>query len=146
MQAEQAALEAKNQDLSDNLHKKSKAHQQSQKMYQSLKAQVMASHIANAACDEAEMTSQTARGDRFTDRLPGVRTSTANYSRMGVGHQQGRRQHSRVESGSSGSSNQQRGGIGLGPTYAPHLQGHGLGSRGFAGRELSFRYFLCSKE
>ncbi|KAF2131486.1 hypothetical protein P153DRAFT_286395 [Dothidotthia symphoricarpi CBS 119687] len=134
MQAEQTTLEANNHELSDAFQKKARAHQQAQNLYQTLKAQVMASHVANAAGDEAEMTIQTARGDRFIDRVPGARTGSANFNLMGVGNQQSRRQHNRAGSGSSGSSGQQRGGVGLGPMYASQLQGRGLGSRAHTGQ------------
>jgi hypothetical protein len=124
MQAEQASLETKNQDLNDAFREKTKAQQQLQKLYQSLKSQFMSSQVAAAAGEEVEMTSRTARGDQFIDRLPGTRTGTTNYNRTGVGNPSGRpRQHGRVGSGSSGSSGQQRGGIGLPPTFASHLQG-----------------------
>jgi hypothetical protein len=57
---------------------------------------------------------------------------------MGLNQQMGgARPHARDESRSSGGSSgqQQRGGIGLGPSYASHLQGRGLGVRMGTGRE-----------
>jgi hypothetical protein len=129
MQAEQASLEAKNHELVDAFKEKSKSQQHIQKLYQSLKAQVMASHVATAAGDEAELTLQSARGDRFIERLPGTRTGTANYRQMGM-NQGGGRPYNRADSRSSGSSGQQRGGVGIGPVYASHLQGRGLGRTG----------------
>jgi hypothetical protein len=149
MQAEQASLEAKNHELVEAFKEKTKSQQQTQKLYQSLKAQVMASHIAHAAGDEAEFTLQTARGDRFIDRLPGTRTGTANYSQMGHSQQtSGGRLHHRENSRSSRSSGrqqqqqqQQAGGIHLGPPFNnSHLQGRGLGGRVHTGRE-SILYF-----
>lgn len=143
MQQEQAALEAKNHELVGCFKEKSKSQQHIQKLYQALKAQVMASQVATAAGDEAEMTLQTGRGDRFIDRLPGTRTGTANYSQMSVNQQMGGgRPHGRADSRSSGNSGeQQRGGIGLGPPYASHLQGRGLGGRMGTGREFTSAYY-----
>ncbi|KAF2833227.1 hypothetical protein CC86DRAFT_279026 [Ophiobolus disseminans] len=131
MQSEHNSLEAKNLELLNCFKEKSKSQQHIMKLYQALKAQVMASHVATAAGDEAEMTLQTARGDRFIDRLPGTRIGTASYSQMELNQQMGGgRSHVRDESRSSGSSgHQQRGGVGLGPSYASHLQGRGLGGR-----------------
>ncbi|EDU39993.1 predicted protein [Pyrenophora tritici-repentis Pt-1C-BFP] len=77
MQAEQISLEDKNHELSEAYKEKAKAQQQTLKLYQGLKAQVMVSHVAHAAGDEAEYTLQTARRDRFIDRLPGTRTESA---------------------------------------------------------------------
>lgn len=140
MQTEHSSLEAKNHELVDAFKEKSKSQQHITKLYQALKAQVMASHVATAAGDEAEMTLQTARGDRFIDRLPGTRTGTANYSQMGVNQQMGGgRPHNRDNSRSSGSSGQQRGGIGLRSNYASQVQGRGLGGRMGTGRELTSR-------
>lgn len=129
MQTEQAALETKNHELVDAFREKSRAQQQVQKLYQSLKAQVMASHVASAAGDEADIALQTARGDRFSDRLPETRTATASFSQKGAGNQQGAhgRQHNRAGSGSSGSSGQQRGGLGLGQQWNMPPQGHSVG-------------------
>jgi hypothetical protein len=148
MQAEHAVLEEKNHELSDAFKQKAHALQHTTKLYQSLKAQVMASHVATAAGDEAEMTLQTARGDRFIDRLPGTRIGNA-YNQVGASQRAGGgRPHNRNHSRSSGSSGQQQGGIGLGHRYAPHLQGRGLGGRGGTGRK-SFTpdhdYLLTSK-
>jgi len=137
--AEQASLESKNNELADAFREKSKSQQQIQKRYQSLKAQVMATHVANAAGDEADFTVQTARGDRFVDRIPGARTGTANLSQLGPSqHHRGGRHHNRGISGSSGSSGhqQQRGGLGLAPAWNPQLQGRSLG-RVYTGSEFS---------
>jgi hypothetical protein len=124
MQAEQISLQKQNEELRDAYREKFKAQQQVQKMYQSLKAQVMASQVAVAAGDEVEMTSQTARGDRFIDRIPGTRTGTANLNKVGIGHSSnGTRQHIRAASGSSGNGGQLQGGIGLPPTFTSHMQG-----------------------
>ena len=149
MQAEQASLEAKNHELVEAFKEKTKSQQQTQKLYQSLKAQVMASHVAHAAGDEAEFTLQTARGDRFIDRLPGTRTGTANYSQMGHSQQTGGgRLHHRENSRSSESSGrqqqqQQGGGIHLGPPFHnSQLHGRGLGGRVSTGRKSTLYLLL----
>lgn len=144
MQAEQASLEQKNHELVDAFREKSKAQQQLQKLYQSLKAQVMATHVANAAGDEADFTLHTARGDRFVDRLPGTRTGTANLSQLSASqHHGGRgRHHNRDGSGSSGSSGQQRGGVGLGFQWNTQLKGRGPGGQLHTGRKCPFSLVL----
>lgn len=109
-----------------------------QKMYDSLKVQVMASQVAVAAGDEAELTLQTARGNRVIDRMPGARSGTGVYIHPSAAAKQSgaSRLHNRQGSGCSGSSGQQRGGVGVGPapSYTPHLQGRGLGGRIHIGR------------
>ena len=103
----------------------------------------MASQVAMAAGDEAEHTLQTARGSRFIDRLPGVRTGAGMYNHLSEVQQSGGgRVHNRQGSGSSGSSKQQRGGIGLGPApnYASHLQNRGLGGNVHTGRKYMFSH------
>lgn len=130
MHMEQESLEKRNEELVDAYKEKNKAQQQLQKRYQSLKAQVMATQVVHAAGDEANFTVQTARGNRFVDRLPGARTGTANLNQVGSSqHHGGGRQHNRGNSGSSGSSGQQqqRGGIGLAPPWNSQLQNRGLG-------------------
>jgi len=140
-QADYEALEAKNNELSSHFMEKAKALARQKKMYDSLKGQVMAANVAVAAGDEAEMTLQTVRAtNRFSDRMPGVRAGTGIYSQPGGAVQQpgGNRLHNRQGSGSSGSSGQQRGGVGLGPvpSYAQHLQGRGMGGRVHTGRKF----------
>ncbi|KAF2472159.1 uncharacterized protein BDR25DRAFT_221303 [Lindgomyces ingoldianus] len=136
MQAEQASLEQKNHELVEAFQQKSRAQQQVQKLYQSLKAQVMASHVANAAGEEASISLHTARSDRFIDRIPGTRAGTANFSQPS-NPQQARagRQHNMDGSRSSDSGGAQRGGINLGPAWNSQVQGQGLGSRGYTGRK-----------
>ncbi|KNG48626.1 cyclin b1 interacting protein 1 [Stemphylium lycopersici] len=130
MQADQVELESKNHDWEHAFKEKSKAHKKILDLYQALKAQVMASHVANAAGDEAASTLQTARRDRFIDRMPGARTGTANFSQMGMSQQTDRRFHNRNDSRSSGSSGrQQQGGVHVGPPFNPQLHGRSLGSR-----------------
>ncbi|KAF2813431.1 uncharacterized protein BDZ99DRAFT_382489, partial [Mytilinidion resinicola] len=92
-QAEQKNLEQKNHELVEAFREKSKTQQQIQKLYQSLKAQVMASHVATAATDEAEHTIHTSRRDLFVDRIPGTRksapistTPSQHRSRLPVAH------------------------------------------------------------
>ncbi|KAI4912441.1 hypothetical protein J4E90_005845 [Alternaria incomplexa] len=135
MQAEQEDLEDKNHQLQKAFKEKTKAHAQTQAHYQQLKSKVMATEVAHAAGDEAAYTIQTARGDRFIDRLPGTRTGTANYSQMNMSQQAGGgKPHNRDFSRSSGSSGrQQQGGVHLGPPFDPQLQRRGLGVRNNTG-------------
>nr|GFD57863.1 hypothetical protein [Tanacetum cinerariifolium] len=81
--------------------KKSRAHAREKKMHDTLKGQVMASQVAMAAGDEAEMTLQTAQGHRFIDRMPGTRIGTGANSHPGGAVQQfgGNRLHNRQVSG-----------------------------------------------
>lgn len=144
MQAEQTSLETRNEDLARAFKDKCKAQQQVQKLYQSLKAQVMASHVANAAGDEAELALHTARGDRFIDRLPGTRTGSASFAQMGMSQQPGGgRLHNRADSRSSGSGGQQQSGVALGPNYSSHLQGRGLAGRMGTGRKFALHSILA---
>lgn len=136
MQAEQASLVSKNQELANAFKERAKALSQTQKMYQALKAQVMASQVANAAGDEAEYALNTARGHRFIDRLPGARIGSANFHRMADRQQGHKRAHDRNHSRSSGSSGHLQSGVvgGAGPSFASHLQGRGLDGRNFTGQ------------
>ncbi|RMZ69207.1 RXT2 [Pyrenophora seminiperda CCB06] len=139
MQAEQESLQDKNHELAEAYKEKAKAQQQTLKLYQGLKAQVMASHVAHAAGDEAAYTLQTARRDRFIDRLPGTRTGSSNYNQMAMPQQPGsNRLHERDMSRSSGSSGRQRqgGGVQQAPPFHPHLQGRGLTSRVHTSRKF----------
>jgi E3 ubiquitin-protein ligase CCNP1IP1 len=88
----------------DAFREKSKTQQQTQKLYQSLKAQVMASQVATAATDEAENTIYTASRDRFVDRIPGARSDLQkHFNQFNVGDPDGRR-HDQQGSGSSGGN------------------------------------------
>lgn len=148
MQAEYTSLEAKNHELGDAFKEKSRSQQHIQKLYQSLKAQVMASQVANAAGDEAEHALQTARADRFIDRIPGTGIgSAANFPQFGSNLQRATgRSHERTNSRSSGEGAAQRMGAGIGPSYASHLQGGHLGSRTGTGRKfICVRYWLIAK-
>ncbi|KAF1930852.1 uncharacterized protein M421DRAFT_361027 [Didymella exigua CBS 183.55] len=143
-QAECKALEVKNNDLSTAFLGKARALARQKKLYDSLKGQVMASQVAVAAGDEAEVTLQTARANnRFIDSIPGARTGTGAYSYPGGTIQQpvGSRLHNRRCSGSSGSGGQQLGGFGPGPgptpNYAQQLQGRGLSGRAHTGQSAS---------
>ncbi|KAF1956115.1 hypothetical protein CC80DRAFT_445752 [Byssothecium circinans] len=133
LQEERADLEKKNNELGEAFREKSHSQQKIQRMYQQLKAQVMATHVADAAGDEADLTIHTARGDRFVNRIPGARSGAANLSQLGANQNVGgRRRHNRDGSGSSGSNEQQRGsmgGIGLGPQFGSNLQARGFGGR-----------------
>ncbi|KAF2496283.1 hypothetical protein BU16DRAFT_509204 [Lophium mytilinum] len=103
-QTEQKTLEQKNHELVEAFREKSKTQQQIQKLYQSLKAQVMASHVATAATDEAEHTIHTSRRDRFVDRIPGTRTGLQHqFQQFTLDQQGGPNQHRHQESVSSGS-------------------------------------------
>jgi hypothetical protein len=130
MYAEKKDLEDKNSNLVEAFREKNKAQQRALRDYQSLKAKVMATTVANAAVDEADLTLHTVRGDRYVDRLPGARIGTAHLSQLGANqsHSSGRHHH-RGHSGSSGSNDHQnqRGGIGIAPQWSPQLQGRGLG-------------------
>ncbi|EUC32944.1 hypothetical protein COCCADRAFT_5473 [Bipolaris zeicola 26-R-13] len=138
MQADLVELETKNHGFAEAFKEKTKAHQRTQNLYQALKAQVMASHVAHAAGDEAEFALKSARGDRFIDRLPGARSGTANFSQTGPPQQTGDRLHKRVISRSSGSSGrQQQGSIHVGPPFNSQLHGRGLGSRVHSGQYVS---------
>lgn len=125
MQVEQTNLEHKNRELIDAFREKSKTQQQIQKLYQSLKAQVMASQVATAATDEAENTIHTASRDRFVDRIPGARSGLQQrFNQFSVGYP-GSRRHDRQGSGSSGGNdgraNETRN-IGLGSSWNNHAQ------------------------
>lgn len=130
MQADLVELESKNHGFAEAFKEKTKAHQRTQNLYQALKAQVMASHVAHAAGDEAEFALKSAWGDRFIDRLPGARSGTANFSQTGPSQQTGGRLHQRIISRSSGSSGQQQqSSIHVGPPFNSQLHGRSLGSR-----------------
>jgi len=114
MHDEQISLEEKNFELLDAYRDKSKAQKQLQKMYQSLKAQVMATHVASAAGDEAEYALNTVRGDRCVDILPGVRSGTSNLNQHGPSPRGG---------------TQQKGGMGLGSQRKSQIPGLVYGGR-----------------
>lgn len=135
-QADLVSFEQKNNELYNAFNEKCKAHGRTQKMYQTLKGQVMASQVAVAAGDEAENAIHTARGERFIQRMPGVRSGTGVYSHPGAEQQTGGgRLHNRTGSRASGGNGQQQGSVGSGPTYASHLQGRGMDVRGHSGRK-----------
>lgn len=140
MQGEMGMMEEKNHELVNAFREKSKAQQHLQQLYQKLKNQCMVPQVADAASNEADFTIQTARADRFVDKLPGTRAGTANFGQFGGPHQQGQRsnQHNREGSGSSGSSGQrQANNFGLGPSWDNRAQSHGVGGRVYTGRKCS---------
>lgn len=109
-------------------------------MYNSLKAQVMATHVANAAGEEVDHTMQSIRqSDRFVDKLPGIRSGTVYVNQPGTTQQHGIGQlHNRAGSGSSGSSGHQR--LGSRLQFDPQLQ-----SRIFGGRNVNDRTLQSSQ-
>lgn len=134
MQAEQADLEQKNHELADALRLKANSLAATTKAYQSLKAQVMATTMADAASQEAEHGMMPSRRDRIIDRVPGVRMGNAANFGPVSGSQQtaGGRVHMRDNSRSSGGG-QQQGGVNLGPSLTNHLR-----ARMNTGREYNF--------
>lgn len=124
-QTEQNNLGQKNRELVDAFREKSKTQQQIQKLYQSLKAQVMASQVATAATDEAENTIHTASRDRFVGRIPGARSGLQqHFNQFNVGYPGGRC-HDRQGSGSSGGNEGQvhkTRNIGLGSSWNGQAQ------------------------
>lgn len=65
MRIEKSNLEDKNQELINAFREKSKALQNTQRMYQGLKAQMMASHTEHAAAEDAENTLKNMRSPHF---------------------------------------------------------------------------------
>ncbi|OCK86387.1 hypothetical protein K432DRAFT_284568 [Lepidopterella palustris CBS 459.81] len=126
MHMEHKNLEQKNHDLVEAFREKSKTQQQIQKLYQSLKAQVMASHVATAATNEAEHTIHAATRDRFVDRIPGTRSGLQqHFNQFSLDPQGNGRNHNRRESGSSGGSGGQGRAAqnsGLGPSWTSQAQ------------------------
>lgn len=137
MREEQESLEQKNQELLGAFRDKCKAQQQIQKLYQSLKAQVMASQVVNAAGDEADFALNSVRVDRFVDRIPGARSGNATLGQLAANQQSEARQHIRAGSGSSGNGTQQRSGLANGPPWHSHLQTRGYGSAMHTGTAMS---------
>ncbi|KAJ4355080.1 hypothetical protein N0V95_003243 [Ascochyta clinopodiicola] len=88
-QIDQDALETKNNHLSDAYREKARDIARVKQMYNALKQQVMASHVAVAAGDQAELTIQSAHGNRSVDRMPGVRIGTGAHSQPGAAQQFG---------------------------------------------------------
>ena len=99
-------------------------------MYQSLKAQVMASRVVNAAGDEVDMALNTVSGDRFVDRIPGVRTGTGGFTQQDMGDPMARgRTHRPNESISSGGVGQIGRTTNTVQTWNSQSQSHNLGNR-----------------
>ncbi|KAK5148830.1 hypothetical protein LTR04_000450 [Oleoguttula sp. CCFEE 6159] len=99
---DQKHLEQKNHELVTAYKEKSRSQQQIQKLYQSLKSQVMASHVQTAASDDAENTLQTVTGSRFIDRLGTSRAPQSQYAQFSAGHRGAEQIHSRQRSSGSG--------------------------------------------
>jgi len=113
----------KNHELVTAFREKSKIHQQLQKAYQTLKAQVMASQVQTAASDDAEHTLRTAGAERFVDRL-GTGGGIARYP---TGRREVERIHSRQKSGGSiNSADRQRSG---GPWNEKRYDNRGFATR-----------------
>ncbi|TKA35811.1 hypothetical protein B0A49_13444, partial [Cryomyces minteri] len=99
---DQKHLEQKNHELVTAYEEKSRSQQQIQKLYQSLKSQVMASHVQTAASDDAENTLQTVTGSRLIDRLGTSRAPQSQYAQFSAGHRGAEQIHSRQRSSGSG--------------------------------------------
>ncbi|TKA68538.1 hypothetical protein B0A49_06711, partial [Cryomyces minteri] len=99
---DQKHLEQKNHELVTAYKEKSRSQQQIQKLYQSLKSQVMASHVQTAASDDAENTLQTVTGSRLIDRLGTSRAPQSQYAQFSAGHRGAEQIHSRQRSSGSG--------------------------------------------
>ncbi|KAL9079233.1 MAG: hypothetical protein Q9157_001851 [Trypethelium eluteriae] len=112
MQIDQKNLEQKNHELMEAFKEKNRSQQQVQKLYQSLKAQVMASRVAFAASDDAENTINTAGANRFADRVggPGLGTRTPPFSADPLTLSE---HHRRMGSHGSGGGNGER----VGPNF-----------------------------
>ncbi|KAF1814114.1 hypothetical protein P152DRAFT_499671 [Eremomyces bilateralis CBS 781.70] len=70
MKSEKANLEEKNRELVNAFREKSKALQNTQRMYQGLKAQVMATHTEHAAAEDAENALNNMSSPRFEQLAP----------------------------------------------------------------------------
>ncbi|KAI9686254.1 MAG: hypothetical protein M1822_003910 [Bathelium mastoideum] len=119
MQIEQKNLEQKNHELMEAYKDKSRNQQQVQKLYQSLKAQVMASQVASAASDDAENAIHTVASNRFIDRI-GNHTSQHRPPPFSTGPL-GTNRDRRYDSG-HGSGHNSRERVGIDPlnrTYSP---------------------------
>ena len=68
VQLEQKNLEQRNEDLVQAFREKSRSQQRAQRLYQTLKTQVLASQVQVAASDDAEQTLHYATGNRTYDR------------------------------------------------------------------------------
>jgi hypothetical protein len=103
MHEEQTSLENKNHDLSAAFTERCKAHSKVQKMYQTLKAELMANQAADAAAQEADFAVNTARADRYIDRIPGTRMGTGDLGHLpSQAARDAGRQHNRNGSGNLG--------------------------------------------
>ncbi|KAI9713460.1 MAG: hypothetical protein M1820_000842 [Bogoriella megaspora] len=123
MQDDQKNLEQRNQELIDALKDKTRSHQQVQKLYQTLKAQVMATQAASAASDDAENAINTVATNRFADHS--AKATFPNrvlpFGAEPLGMAESRR---RAGSGGSGSNGHERGNQHFGNRL---FSGHGIG-------------------
>ena len=119
MQADQKNLEQKNHELMEAFKEKSRNQQQVQKLYQSLKAQVMASQVASAASDDADNAINTVASNRFIDHIgdTGFRSRGPPFSADPLTIP---KKHQRVGSLGSGGEDGERAGNNLtGRIYSP---------------------------
>lgn len=139
VQVDQKNLEQRHNDLTDAFREKTKAFQQIDKAYRSLKAQVMSAQVATAASDDAEIALQSVTGNRFVDRLGTRSSGQADGHRYPVDQRGIEQIHSRQRSGGSGEGRRR--------ADVPHNVGPMAGtnswnqpaqaSRGFTSRTLT---------
>ncbi|KAL6703246.1 hypothetical protein ACN47E_010034 [Coniothyrium glycines] len=123
MQAEQAVLEEKNHSLASINREKAKAQARTQQLYQTLKARVMASQVADAAGNEVQQGLPVSRRDHHINRLPGTRIgSAANYIPSAADQQTNVGKSHYRDTSRSSSNGQQHGGISIGPPFPAHLR------------------------
>lgn len=121
MQADQKGLEQKNHELMEAFKEKSRSQQQVQKLYQSLKAQVMASQVASAASDDAENAINTVASNRSINHVGNhsLRNRGPPFSADSLPIN---KNHHRNGSFGSGGDGRERAGSGLlGRTYSPRI-------------------------
>ncbi|CAI6248047.1 unnamed protein product [Periconia digitata] len=128
LQMERSDLEKKNHELGEAFREKSVNQQKIQKMYQQLKAQVMATQVVDAAGDEADLAIYSTRNDRFINKIPGAQSGASNLPQLGTArHKEVGKHYNSGGSGSSGGNEVQRGEFGLGPQYGAHVQSRNVG-------------------
>lgn len=130
MQTERSDLEKKNYELGEAFREKSVNQQKIQKMYQQLKAQVMARQVVDAAGDEADLAIYSTRSDRFINKIPGMQSSASNLPHLGANRRKDSGKHytnGGSGSGSSGSNDMQRGEFGFDRPSGSQLHGRTVG-------------------
>lgn len=128
LQTERSDLEKKNHELGEAFREKSVNQQKIQKMYQQLKAQVMATQVVDAAGDEADLAIYSTRSDRFINKIPGMQSGASNLPHLGTNRRKETgKYHTRGGSGSSGSNEMQRGEFGFGPPAGSQLHSQNFG-------------------